>query len=144
MIETEEERRSGVESSRTVSPPPPQSKRGVLIVIVALVIVAAVVIGGIVPRRKARAALREETAALAVPSVRVIHASRGAPAAEIILPGNMQAFTDAPIYARTNGYLKKWYVDIGGHVKAGQLLAEIETPEVDQQLEQARADLNTA
>jgi len=143
MIETEEERRPGVGSSRPV-PAPPRSKRGVLIVIVALVIVAAVVIGGIVPRRKARAALREETAELAVPSVRVIHASRGAPATEIILPGNMQAFTDAPIYARTNGYLKKWYVDIGGHVKAGQLLAEIETPEVDQQLEQARADLNTA
>ena len=65
-------------------------------------------------------------------------------AAEIILPGNIQAFTDSPIYARTNGYLKKWYVDIGAHVKAGQLLAEIETPEVDQQLDQARADLNTA
>src|SRR5499425_300685 len=143
MIETEEERRPGVGSSRPV-PRPPQSKRGILIVIVALVIVAAVVVGGIVPRRKARAALREETAELAVPSVRVIHASRGAPATEIVLPGNMQAFTDAPIYARTNGYLKKWYVDIGGHVKAGQLLAEIETPEVDQQLEQARADLNTA
>jgi RND family efflux transporter MFP subunit len=60
------------------------------------------------------------------------------------LPGNIQAFTDAPIYARTNGYLKKWYVDIGARVKAGQLLAVIDTPEVDQQLLQARADLNTA
>src|SRR6201981_630003 len=56
----------------------------------------------------------------------------------------MQAFTDSPVYARTNGYLKKWYVDIGGRVKAGQLLAEIETPEVDQQLQQARSQLNTA
>ena len=61
-----------------------------------------------------------------------------------MLPANVQAFKDAPIYARTNGYLKKWYVDIGGHVKAGQLLAEIDTPEVDQQLRQARADVGTA
>ncbi len=61
-----------------------------------------------------------------------------------MLPANVQAFIDAPIYARTNGYLKKWYADIGAHVKAGQLLAEIETPEVDQQFQQARADLDTA
>ena len=62
----------------------------------------------------------------------------------MILPANVQAFRDAPIYARTNGYLKRWYADIGARVKAGQLLAEIETPEVDQQLRQARADLSTA
>jgi RND family efflux transporter MFP subunit len=61
-----------------------------------------------------------------------------------VLPANVQAFADAPIYARTNGYLKRWYVDIGGHVKAGQLLAEIDTPEINQQLRQARADLGTA
>ena len=67
-------------------------------------------------------------------SVTVVHPKRAAPAQEIVLPGNMQAFIDAPIYARTNGYLKKWYVDIGARVKKGQLLAEIETPEVDQQL----------
>src|SRR5687767_2146052 len=66
------------------------------------------------------------------------------PPLEIVLPGNTQAFIDAPIYARTNGYLKRWYVDIGAHVKRGQLLAEIETPEIDQQLQQARADLKTA
>jgi RND family efflux transporter MFP subunit len=68
----------------------------------------------------------------------------GAPETEIVLPGNIQAFADSPIYARTNGYLKKWNADIGTHVKQGELLAEIETPEVDQQLDQARADLNTA
>ena len=60
------------------------------------------------------------------------------------MPGNTQAFNDTPIYARTNGYLKRWYVDIGAHVKQGQLLAEIETPEMDQQLDQARADLKNA
>lgn len=118
--------------------------RGVLIAIVVVLVVAGVVIAGIVPRLKARAALRTETRSIAVPTVSVIHPKRGAPQQEIVLPGNMQAFTDSPIYARTNGYLKKWYADIGAHVKAGQLLAEIDTPEVDQQLEQTRANLNTA
>jgi RND family efflux transporter MFP subunit len=61
-----------------------------------------------------------------------------------VLPGNAQPFNDTPIYARTNGYLKRWYVDIGAHVQQGQLLAEIDTPEVDQQLEQGRADLKNA
>lgn len=122
----------------------PRSKHGLLIAVVVLLIVAAVVIGGIVPRIRAKAALRTETYDLAIPTVKVVHPKRGAPQQEIVLPGNIQAFTDAPVYARTNGYLKKWYSDIGAHVKAGQLLAEIETPEVDQQLAQARADLNTA
>jgi RND family efflux transporter MFP subunit len=121
-----------------------ESKHGWLYVALALLIVAGIVVAGIVPRRNARAALTRETKDLATPTVSVIHPKLGAPQQEIVLPGNMQAFTDSPIYARTNGYLKKWYVDIGGHVKSGQLLADIETPEVDQQLDQARADLNTA
>ncbi|MGC2330221.1 MAG: efflux RND transporter periplasmic adaptor subunit [Candidatus Acidiferrales bacterium] len=120
------------------------SKHGALIAVVALLIVAAVVIAGVLPRLKARAALRTATYENAIPNVNVIHPKMGAPQNEIVLPGNIQAFNDSPIYARTDGYLKKWYVDIGAHVKAGQLLAEIETPEVDQQLDQARADLNTA
>ena len=74
----------------------------------------------------------------------MVYPKAGAPTQEIVLPGNTQAFTNAPIYARTSGYLKRWYFDIGAHVKKGQLLAEIETPEVDQQLDQARADLKTA
>jgi RND family efflux transporter MFP subunit len=115
-----------------------------MVAIVVLLVVAGIVIAGIVPRMKAKAALRNETYDLAVPTVRVIHPRLGPPQTEIVLPGNIQAFIDSPIYARTNGYLKKWYVDIGTHVKAGLLLAEIETPEVDQQLDQARADLNTA
>src|SRR5260370_26695797 len=81
---------------------------------------------------------------MAVPTVAVVQPKRSAPAQEVVLPANVQAFSDAPIYARTNGYLKKWYVDIGGHVRAGQLLDEIETPEVDQQLLQSKADLATA
>jgi RND family efflux transporter MFP subunit len=122
----------------------PRAKHGTLWLILALLIVAAVVIAGIVPRRRARAELKDRTNDLATPSVSVVHPKLGAPLAEITLPGNIQAFTDSPIYARTNGYLKKWYVDIGARVKAGQLLADIETPEVDQELDQARADLNTA
>ena len=81
---------------------------------------------------------------MAIPTVAVDQADRGAPQEELVLPGTMQAFTDAPIYARTNGYLKKRYADIGARVRAGQLLAEIDTPEVDQQLQQARAELATA
>ena len=80
----------------------------------------------------------------AEPTVTMVHPQTEAPAEEVVLPGNIQAFIDAPIYARTNGYLKKWYFDIGAHVKQGQLLAEIESPEVDQQLQQAREDLATA
>ena len=115
-----------------------------LIAVIALAIVAAVVMAGLIPRWKATAALRNQTRDLAVPNVAVMHPKLGAPQNEVILPGDIQAFEDSPIYARTNGYLKKWYVDIGARVKSGQLLAEIETPEVDQQLDQARADLNTA
>jgi len=122
----------------------PVPRRGWLIAAIVLAIVACVVIAGLVPRLKARAELRAQTNDLAVPNVSVVHPQLGAPQAEIVLPGNIEAFTDAPIYARTNGYLKNWYADIGAHVKSGQLLADIETPEVDQQLDQARADLNTA
>jgi RND family efflux transporter MFP subunit len=123
---------------------PGRSGHGVVIAILVVIIVAGIVVMGVVPRLKAKAALRIETRDLAIPTVVVIHPKRGDPEQEIVLPGNIQAFEDAPIYARTNGYLKKWYVDIGGHVRSGQLLADIDTPEVDQQLQSARADLKTA
>jgi RND family efflux transporter MFP subunit len=93
---------------------------------------------------RAESTLAEQTREKAVPAVQVIVAGQGAPAEEFVLPGAIQAFKDAPIFARTSGYLRRWYADIGARVKAGQLLAEIETPEVDQQLAQARADLGTA
>jgi RND family efflux transporter MFP subunit len=113
-------------------------------ILLIVVVVAIVVIWGISSRRAANAQLSLETHDLAIPTVSVIHPKLGAPQQEIVIPGNMQPFTDAPIFARTNGYLKKWYADIGAVVKAGQLLAEIDSPEVDQQLQQARADLTTA
>ncbi len=117
---------------------------GWLILFLVLVIVALLVIGGIIPRRKASAEAREETHTLAIPTVLVAQPKTGASSQEVVLPGNMQAFTDAPIYARTNGYLSKWFFDIGSHVKQGQLLAIISTPEVESATRQARADLNTA
>src|SRR5262249_58229145 len=95
-------------------------------------------------RRGGVGVVAQETGEMAVPAVAVVTPAHGAPQEEIVLPGTMQAFTDAPIYARTNGYLKRWYVDIGTRVQAGQILAEIDTPELDQQLLQARADLGTA
>jgi RND family efflux transporter MFP subunit len=118
--------------------------RTAAIVLIAVIVVSLLVISGIVPRLRSRNALAAETNELAAPSVLVVQPKRGAPAQEILLPGNIQAFVDAPIYARTNGYLKRWYFDIGSHVRQGQLLAEIESPEVDQQLSQAQADLETA
>ena len=117
--------------------------RAIFVLPAVLAIVVILVLLGIIPRVRARQALREETDRLAVPVVTVVHPQREAPSEEVVLPGNIQAFIDAPIYARTSGYLKKWYADIGTHVKEGQLLGEIETPEVDQQLQQARADLAT-
>jgi len=111
---------------------------------VLLLIAGAVVYRGVTTRVRAAAAVKTDTNELAVPSVSLAQPKRGAPQEETVLPGNIQAFIDAPIYARTNGYLKTWYVDIGGKVKSGQLLAEIDTPELDQQLQQARADLATA
>src|SRR6202142_774491 len=113
-------------------------------VAIAVIVVAALLISGIWSRVKARTTLNAETAQLALPAVSVVSPKQTAPAEEIILPGNVQPFITSPIYARTNGYLKKWYFDIGAHVKQGQLLAVIETPEVDQQLQQARSNLLTA
>ena len=115
-------------------------------VLAGALLVGAVVLAawGISGRARSLEAVARETNELAVPSVAVIRPERGAPQQEVVLPGTTQAFQDAAIYARTNGYLHKWYADIGAHVRAGQLLADIDTPEVDRQLEQARADLATA
>ena len=115
--------------------------------IVALVlIVLAVVLGvvGIIGRKSADAVLADRTLESAAPTVLTAPPKAGAPLSTFMLPGNVTAFTDAPIYARTSGYLKKWYFDIGTRVKKGDLLAEISTPELDQQLAQAEGDLMTA
>ncbi len=118
--------------------------RAVLVALVGVALLGAAIYFGIRSRVAEAKTLARVTEQSAIPVVNVIHPKRGAPTSEIVLPGGVQAFVDAPIYARTNGYLKKWYFDIGARVKEGQLLAEIETPEVDQQLEQARSELETA
>jgi RND family efflux transporter MFP subunit len=99
---------------------------------------------GIHTRASAASRLTAATESASITVVDVIHPKPDAPDAELVLPGNTEAFTDTPIFARTSGYLTHWYVDIGSRVTQGQLLAEIETPELDQQLRQARADLATA
>jgi len=121
-----------------------RSRKAWLALALAVMAVAALLVSGIWSRVKAGANLRVETAQAALPAVSVVSPKRTTPTDEIILPGNVQPYITSPIYARTNGYLKKWYFDIGAHVKKGQLLAVIETPEVDQQLEQARSNLLTA
>jgi len=113
-------------------------------VAIAAIAIIALLASGILSRVKARTTLSAETAQVALPAVSVVSPKPTVSAQEIILPGNVQPFITSPIYSRTNGYLKKWYFDIGAHVKRGQLLAVIDTPEVDQQLEQSLSNLNTA
>ncbi len=116
-----------------------------LLIMLALpvVVLSYFIFAGLTARAKANSALQRETLANSVQTVAVVHPLITSGAEEVVLPGNMQAFIDTPIWARASGYLKAWYVDIGARVKQGQLLAEIEAPEVDQQLQQAREQLNT-
>src|SRR5712664_478204 len=111
---------------------------------IALAVTAALMGSGIWSRVRARATLSAETSQMATTAVSVVSPKQTTPAQEIILPGNVQPFITSPIYSRTNGYLGKWYVDIGARVKQGQLLAVIDTPEVDQQVQQSLSNLNTA
>ena len=112
-----------------------------LIGVIALVLLGAFTL---LQRRSQYQALAKETEAGTIPTVAVIHPTTESPDEGLVLPGSMQAYVESPIYARTNGYLKKWYRDIGSRVRQGELLADIDTPEVDQQLSQARADLETS
>jgi RND family efflux transporter MFP subunit len=112
--------------------------------LVLLIVAIGLGIWGEVSRVLARSALGKETAQSAVITVLTVSPNRTPLGEELVLPGTVQAFIEAPVYARTSGYLKAWYTDIGTQVTKGQLLAEIEAPEVDQQLSQAGADLATA
>jgi RND family efflux transporter MFP subunit len=112
--------------------------------LILLVVALCLALWGEASRILARSALAKETAETAVPTVLTTTPKRTPLGEELVLPGTVQAFAEAPIYARTSGYLKEWRTDIGSQVTKGQLLAEIEAPEVDQQLSQAQADLATA
>ncbi len=123
----------------------PVSPRSVLtgvVLVIAVLLVLAVF--GILRRTHADTVLAQHTQENAAPTVSVAPPMPGAPVDSFVLPGNVTAFTDSPIYARTDGYLLHWFYDIGAHVKKGALLAQISTPELDQQLAQAQADLTTA
>src|SRR6202789_1614972 len=121
------------------------SGRGTLITVgVLLVVVAVLAVYGIWKRHRTSEVLADTTNELAAPTVIALPAKAGATVDSYVLPGNVTAFSDSPIFARTSGYLTKWYYDIGAPVKAGALLAEIATPELDQQLAQTEADLVTA
>lgn len=143
---------SGTAPKQEVSKPESagsEQRRGLGAGLIVLMLLAAGAIGwfvykGISTRVSAEKALVIETHDAAVLTVAVTHPKITGASQELVLPGNTQPLIDAPIYARTNGYLKKWYSDIGTRVKAGDLIAEIETPEVDHQLQQAKADLETA
>jgi multidrug efflux system membrane fusion protein len=131
-----------VEPSEAIQPPTRDRKKrrgmAVLIAVLGIVLVIGLVAGLMVRLSESRA-LAKETETLAVPSVVVVHAQQEAPQQDLVLPSTLQAYTESPIYARTNGYLAKWYRDIGSHVEKGQPLADIETPEIDQELMQASA-----
>jgi RND family efflux transporter MFP subunit len=109
-------------------------------IFVAVALLVAIVYG-LHLRSTSEKRLSIATEEAAIPSVNVVHPVEGSKADDLTLPGNVEAFTDTPIYSRTDGYLKKWYYDIGSRVRKGDLLAEIETPEIDQQLDQSRAEL---
>src|SRR5215813_5449403 len=123
----------------------PRGKSRIFALFLFIAVVLAIV-GGftLLQRRTQYHALAKETETLAIPTVSVIHAVAANGQEDLVLPGTMQAYVESPIYARTSGYVKKWYHDIGTRVKQGDLLADIDTPEVDQQLSQAKADLATA
>ena len=144
LTQSENAMRSGGQTAPLNIETGKRSAKHWLVLASALIMAAVLLISGIWSRVRARTSLNTETAQAALTSVSVVSPKRTAPADEIILPGNVQPYISSPIYARTNGYLKKWYFDIGAHVKQGQLLALIETPEVDQQLQQARSNLLTA
>jgi RND family efflux transporter MFP subunit len=119
---------------------PPRGKSHQLRILT--IIVVLLLVGGalsIARRLSERKALAAETGKLSVPTVSVINPSAEPPADELVLPAQLQAYVESPIYARTNGYLLRWYKDIGSRVKKGDLLADIDTPEVDQELSQAKA-----
>ena len=130
------------------APPPPRrppSRRGLLIAaVIALAVAAFVVVSGLLSRAHESRETQAWTSAQAIPAVAIIKPVASSGARSLVLPGTLQAFYSASIYSRVSGYVRAWAFDIGAHVKAGQLLATIDTPETDQQIIQARADLATA
>ena len=136
-----------VELEKSENPHVPSQRRLVthpLKTAILVVLITCGVFAGLVPRWRQHAALSAETSELSVPVVSVVFPKPGQPASSLALPAEVKPWVEAPIYARANGYLKRRLVDIGTHVEAGQLLAEIDTPELNQELERTRAQLAQA
>jgi RND family efflux transporter MFP subunit len=129
---------------QTSVPGPALNRRGKVITLILVACLGLAIFSGIHSRLAAETTLQRTAQASAIEPVDVVYPKAGSETNEIALPGNTQAFNDTPVYARTSGYVKNWYADIGAHVRQGQLLAVIETPELDQQLQQAKADLESA
>jgi RND family efflux transporter MFP subunit len=133
------------EKSTPMDPPRRGFSRAIVISGFCLaILIGLITFWGIHSRSVDGEALAKETRAAAIPSVDVVHPSLGTTPYEVVLPASVQGFIDSPVYARTSGYLQHWYADIGTHVRKGQLLADIQTPELDQQVQQAQSDLATA
>src|ERR1700677_3165469 len=114
------------------------------ILIVAACIAIAIAVIGIMGRVLARQGLTDRTDAAAIPSVKIIRLADAEASRALVLPGDIEAFYSAPVYARTTGYLKRWYTDIGATVKKGQVLSDIDAPDLDQQLQQTKGQLAVA
>lgn len=134
------------------TPPPPtvephprrRHRRRLLLLAIAIAVIVGAYLFGVIPRMRTRDRVRDETLDLAIRYVSVVRPQRAAPVQELTLPGDVQAYSSTPVFARQPGYLKQWYVDIGAVVKRGQILAVIEAPELEQQLQQAREVLTQA
>jgi len=121
-----------------------QPRKPRLLSVGAVALVIAVAVEGIWHRQSQEKAVAAWTVAAAIPAVDLVHPTKGAPEQQVVLPGDIHAWYEAPLYARVNGYLKNWYFDFGAQVKKGQVLADIDTPEIDAQLTAAKAKLVAA
>jgi RND family efflux transporter MFP subunit len=130
--------------ARAEPKPPVRRSRGRLAIVIVVSVAVFLVAIGLFTRFSSKAALRDRAEAAAIPTVTVAEPQAGPPIEDVVLPGEVRGFLETPIYARTNGYIKSWRTDIGTRVKSGELLAVIESPEIDDQLRQADADLKTA
>ncbi len=137
--QTEEPEHHAAEITAPPKLPPATPRKALLLIAVVLLLLVAGAVIAMLTRRHDSDVLAKETERESVPTVAVIHPASEKPDEELVLPGSLQAFEESPIYARTNGYLLRWYKDIGSRINKGELLADIDTPEVDQELMQARA-----
>lgn len=137
MEERSRHQRHGVEPPPELPPAPP--RRALILIGIALLILLLAGAVTLISRQSHDRALAKETERSTIPTVAIVHPQAETPDEELVLPGSLQAFEESPIYARTSGYLVRWYKDIGSRVKEGELLATIDTPEVDQELNQTRA-----